>query len=65
MREQDVKRRIAEDFAARSVQGQGIEQDVEKLKHMLSTDMRDSIPPQIYELIAVVADRIRQNLEGK
>ncbi len=43
----------------------GIERDPEKLKHMLTTDIRDSIPPQVYALVGIVAARIKRNPGGK
>lgn len=38
----------------------GMEQDLDRLKHMISTDIRDSLPPQIYGLISAVAAAVTE-----
>lgn len=35
-----------------------IEQSPEKLKNMISHDIRDMLPPQIYELIGLIASAL-------
>ena len=35
-----------------------IESNPEKLKHMISHDLRDVLPPQLYELIGLIASAI-------
>lgn len=41
----------------------GVERDPEKLSYMLSTDLRDTLPPQIFALIADVANELKKSLE--
>lgn len=79
MEEKEAKRRIAEEFisserakisssngfAAGSIPPLDIESDPDKLKHMLFTDIRDSLPPQVFALIGMVADKLKSNLEEK
>lgn len=44
-----------------------IEQDPKRLKHMINTDLRDSIPPQVYAVIGAIAAAIKKEaeIEGK
>lgn len=60
--EKDAQFKIAEEFLKRDPEG--VEQDPEKLSYMLSTDLRDSLPPQIFALIADVANELKKSLEG-
>lgn len=59
----DIKRSIADRFLENAPAG--VEQNPERLKHMLSTDIRDTLPPQIFALISAVAEEVRRNLEEK
>lgn len=36
-----------------------VEQDPDKLMHMLGTDLRESIPPQLFALVARVMREVR------
>ncbi len=62
MTKNDAKERIARRFLEES--DDVVEQNPSRLKHMLSTDVRDTIPPEIYALIASVAVKIEENLEA-
>lgn len=57
----DARMKIARDFLSR--EPEGVEQDPERLRYMLSTDLRDSLPPQIFALIADVANELKKSLE--
>lgn len=58
--DRNSKRRIAEDFIRRE---KDVEQNPDIMQHMLSTDLRDSLPPQVYALIAAVAAELKKSLE--
>lgn len=39
------------------------EKDPDRLSHMLGTDLRDTVPPQLYALIAAVVARLEKEDE--
>lgn len=41
-----------------SKKGVPVEQDPEKVKHMIKNDLRDALPPQIFSLIGRISDVI-------
>lgn len=42
-----------------------IEPSETKLKHMLKTDVRDAIPPQVYRLIGIISESIESSKSNK
>ncbi len=59
----DGKERLAQKFLDEGMTL--VERDPGRLKHMLSTDIRDTIPPEIYALIAAVASEVEKNVEAE
>ena len=45
--------------------GKAVEPTPEKAKHMIKNDLRDAIPPQLYELIAKVTSAIESVAESE
>lgn len=59
--ERDTQVKFAKDFLKE--EPRGVERDPERLSYMLSTDLRDTLPPQIFALIADVAYELQKQLE--
>ncbi len=40
-----------------------IEQSPEKVKHMIKTDIRDAIPPQLFKIVGLISQVIEEETE--
>lgn len=55
----DEFRSISEELIeASNAQGKTVEQDPDKLKHLIKNDLRDNIPARLYALIGLMTSKI-------